>query len=381
MRFQIFLAAWGLVGLFVFGYVAYGSAADLGRKLLEDRRRRTLAALSVLLFEADDDAAAVHQAVGRLPNRVLIDVIQSLAIDLQGQAKERLLELTRVSGLQRSIIRRVSSRRWRLRVQGAQLQYLVVDPSFDRSILLKDRHALVRARSAESLSDAQGEQFLDLLLEMLGDPAIVVRLAAQQKILDIGTPAVPALQRHLRTNRQHLVEVLELAANLADPRLVKTLEEHAASRNASLRAMTATALGHGVGRLATPILLRLANDEDADVRTAALTSLGLVGDLGSVTEVGSHLSDGAWSVRRSSGVALDQMGSAGRMVLRQNLSNADPFARDMARQVLDSASQRGLPGPPPLVDPLSDDERELVGADGVSVRRSALPAYRPGGHA
>ena len=128
MRFQLFLAAWGLVGLFVFGYVAYGSAADLGRKLLESRRRRTLAALSVLLFEPDDDAAAVHQAVGRLPNRVLIDVIQSLAIDLQGQAKERLLELTRVSGLQRSIIRRVSSRRWRLRVQGAQLQYLVLTP-------------------------------------------------------------------------------------------------------------------------------------------------------------------------------------------------------------------------------------------------------------
>ncbi len=366
MRFQLFLAAWALFAVLVVGYLGYGSLADVGRFIIARRRRRTLSMLSVLLFESDREASAAYDAAGRVPRRVLLDVIQTLAVDLSGQANDRLRELTRVSGLQQFIVKRSRSRRWRMRIQAAQLQYLVVDPNFDRAALLADPHPLVRARAVESLDDTQGEEFLDLLLALLADSSVAVRLAAQQKILDVGTPAVPALQHHMRHCDQRLIEVLELAANLADPRLVETLDEHASAPDASMREMTAVALGNGVARLVAPILLRLMNDDSPAVRAAAVVSLGAVGDLASVTEIGRHLSDRSWAVRRACGVSLDRMGSAGRMVLRQHLSDPDPFARDMARQVLDSAAQRGLPGPSPLIDPLHEiDESELADSIGT----------------
>lgn len=357
MRFALFAAAWGLAGSLALLYIVCGSIADFAIRMLEARKRRILETLSVLLFESDHEAAEVHDVVRRLPKRTLLSVIQSLAVDLEGQAHERLQLLTRSSGLEKFIVRRSTSRRWRERVQAAQLQYLITDPNFDRSKLLKDKHTVVRARAVESLGTGQAEDFLVELLDLLGDESIAVRLAAEQKILDIGSPAVPALKQHLRTNRRHLIEVLELAANLADHRLIETLDEHAASPDREMRQLTARALGHGVVRQVSPILRRLLTDEDELVRAEALTSLGRLEDVTVVTAVGRCLSDGSWLVRRAAGVALDRMGSAGRLILRQHLQDNDPFARDMARQMLDAgAAQRGLPPPPPIKDPLAQIE-------------------------
>jgi hypothetical protein len=47
------------------------------------------------------------------------------------------------------------------------------------------------------------------------------------------------------------------------------------------------------------------------------------------------LRDRAWEVRRASGLALRRLGSPGQLLLRRALTDADPFAADMARQVLD----------------------------------------------
>ena len=49
------------------------------------------------------------------------------------------------------------------------------------------------------------------------------------------------------------------------------------------------------------------------------------------------MSDPAFRVRRQAGNSLDEMGPAGQLVLRQMLQATDPFARDMARQVLDGS--------------------------------------------
>ncbi len=352
MRFQLFLGAWGLTGALAVGYVVWGAVADLAAKVLDRRKKRVLETLSVLLFESEAEAEAVHDRVRKLPRRTLLAVIQSLAVDLTGEAYERLRRLAQASGIQRFVVRRSTSRRWRLRVQAAQLQYLVVDPNYDRGLLLKDRHPLVRARAIESLSPAEGEAHLKQILHLLGDPALAVRISAQQKLLDVGAAAIPDLIRHLRTNHTHVLEVLELAANLADPRLTDTLDEHASSADPAMRLLTARALGNGAASLVAPILERLVGDVEEDIRSVAIASLGKIGDPASATLIGPYLSDRAWSVRRASGLALDQLGSTGRLILRQHLESPDPFARDMARQILDAAAQRGLPAPPPLVDPL-----------------------------
>lgn len=362
-RFQIFLVAWALsLGLAVF-YIVWGSINDVAQTVVARRRRRVLDVLSVVLFESDDDAARVHEQAMQMPRRELLAVVQSLAVDLNGQARDRLQHLVRALGLERFIRRRARSRRWRLRVQAAQLQYLVDHPDFDRERLLSDKHHVVRARAAESLTAAQASEHVDLLVKLLRDDSVAVRLAVQQKLLEVGSRAVPVLLDELHGER-HVLEVLEVAANLADPRLVEALIGHTRSDDAEVRATAARALGSGSGPGAAAVLDELCTDDDSDVRVAAIEGLARMESQASVATIGRALGDRSWMVRRAAGLALDRLGAPGRLILRGHLHASDPFARDMARQVLDAiAAREGVSLIPPVEDPLIDMEALVRAAE------------------
>lgn len=355
LRFHIFLAAWSLTGALIVGYVGWGLISDVKRKVVERRRQRVLDVLSIVLFESDEDAARIHERARAMPRRALLNVIQSLAVDLNGQARSRLQQLVRALGLERFIRRRATSRRWRMRTQAAQLQYLVEHPDFDRRALLVDRHHIVRARAVESLTAQHGRQHIDLLIELLEDPSIAVRLAVQQKLLEVGTAAVPAMLDVLNgDNEDRIKVVLDVAANLADPRLVDSLTHHGGSDDPAVRATAARALGSGSGPGAARVLERLCADSDPNVRVAAIDGLARMEAQTSAGFVGQRLSDRSWQVRRAAGLALDGLGPPGRLILRARLADPDPYARDMARQILDAAAARsGLSLVPPLDNPLA----------------------------
>ncbi len=391
-RFHIFLAAWGLsLALAVF-YIVWGSVNDVAQRVIARRRRRVLEVLSVVLFESDDDAARVHEQAMQMPRRELLAVVQSLAVDLNGQARDRLQHLVRALGLERFIRRRAKSRRWRLRVQAAQLQYLVDHPDFDHRRLLADRHHVVRARAAESLTAAQAAEHVDLLVQLLRDDSVAVRLAVQQKLLDVGSRAVPVLLDELEGSG-HVLEVLEVAANLADPRLVEALVGHTRSDDPEVRATAARALGSGSGPGAASVLDELCTDDDPEVRVAAIDGLSRMESQASVATIGRALGDRSWLVRRAAGLALDRLGAPGRLILRGHLHASDPFARDMARQVLDAiAAREGVTLIPPVEDPMvdieamvraaeeaieADDAAEAVGSSAAEVGSSAPPDLRP----
>ncbi len=365
-RFHLFLGAWSLTAAFAFIYIVWGTGMDISRRVVARRQQRVLDVLSVVLFEPDEDAARIHLRAQAMPKRPLLNVIQSLAVDLNGQAQSRLQQLVRALGLERYIRRRARSRRWRMRTQAAQLQYLVDHPDFDRRALLKDKHHIVRARAVESLTPKQGGQHIDLLLGLLEDPSIAVRLAVQQKLLDVGSAAVPHLLDLLENDGAGVREALEVAANLPDPRLVDALDHHATVGDAETRETAARALGSGSGPGAADILTRLCSDDDAAVRVAAIEGLARMEAQMSVAAIGRRLSDEAWMVRRAAGLALDRLGAPGSLILRNRLGDADPYARDMARQILDAAAARdGIALVPPLEDALAGLVPVLTAADVV----------------
>jgi hypothetical protein len=363
MRLELFLISWGIVAGMVVFYLSWGIASDIASVYVARRRERVLDVLSVVLFESDDEAEAVHGQVMELPRRPLLVVLQSLALDLDGGAQARLQQLVRTAGIERFIRRRAGSSRWRMRVQAAQLHYLVTHPDFDRSALLADKRPIVRARAVETLTTAQISVHIDEVMTMLNDEFGAVRLAAQQTLLRAGPVAVPRLIGHLEGNPANVLRALEVAANLPDPRLVQVLDGHARSRDPIVRAMAAKALGNGSGSTAIDTLHGLLDDPEPNVRAMAIESLARLESVASVSLIGRALADRAFHVRRAAGLALDELGAAGRLVLRRHLDDPDRFGRDMARQVLDaSAAQSGLTTIPPLEDPLAGlDEDDIYG--------------------
>ncbi|MDA3038472.1 MAG: HEAT repeat domain-containing protein [Actinomycetota bacterium] len=355
MRLRLFIISWVLVGLMMLLYVLWGVAADLVTRIVDRRRQHVLRVLSIVLFESDDDAEKVHDQVIGLPKGTLLGVLQTLAVDLDGSARQRLRQLVRTTGLERFIIRRSRSRNWRMRVQAAQLQHLVLHPDFDRVRLLTDKHHLVRARTAESLTLEQTPDCIDELMTMLSDMSPAARFAAQQSLLKAGPICVPKLLLHLESSdNDDVLQALEVAANLADPRLISVLDTHARSTDSKIREMAAKALGNGAGDDAIQLLHRLVGDGDAAVRSRAIESLARMESVTSASLIGCHLSDQVFHVRRAAGLALEQLGPAGRLTLRRHLDDPDRYARDMARQVLDAAAARtGISVIAPLDNPLA----------------------------
>lgn len=376
-RFQLFLGAWSLSFALAAFYIVWGSFNDVAKRVVARRRRRVLEVLSVVLFESDEDAERIHERAMEMPRRELLAVVQSLAVDLNGQARDRLQHLVRALGLERFIRRRARSRRWRMRVQAAQLQYLVEHPDFDRRRLLTDKHHIVRARAAESLTAQQAAEHVDELVDLLRDDSVAVRLAVQQKLLEVGSAAVPVLLDELYGER-HVLEALEVAANLADPRLVEALVGHARSEDPVVRATAARALGSGSGPGAGEMLEVLCGDDDPEVRVAAIEGLARMESQASVAIIGRLLGDRSWQVRRAAGLALDRLGPPGSLILRSHLDDLDPFARDMARQVLDAAAARdGVTLIPPIEDPLRDIEALVRAAEEAGETLDDLDAQLP----
>ena len=373
MRLQLFAGSWALVAMMTVFYVLWGTVADVAARHIERRRQQVLSVLSIVLFESDEEAERVHEQVVRLPRGELLEVLQSLAVDLDGAARQRLRQLIRTTGLERFIRRRAHSRRWRMRVQAAQLQHLVMHPDFDRSKLLGDKHPFVRARAAESLTPEQTPDHLDQLMKMLSDDSPAVSFAVQRALLQAGAACVPRLLAHLSEPGADVLQALEVAANLADPRLLEVLDRHASAEDPQVREMAAKALGNGAGTEAASVLHRLVQDDDPAVRTRAIESLARMESLSSVTVVGRCLADSSFQVRRAAGLALEQLGAPGRLTLRRHLSDSDRFARDMARQVLDAnAARTGISVIPPLDSPLAG----LDEVDSYAGIRAAWPIAR-----
>ncbi len=376
MRIQLFTAAWLVVGTLTVVYLVAGLVSDIATGLIERRRQRVLAVLAVLLFESDAEAKTVHQRAGRLPNRALLAVIQTLAFDLEGLATQRLRTLVRTRGLDRHIRRRAKSWRWRRRIQAAQLHYLVDDSDIDRSVFLNDRHPLVRARAIESLTPNQATPLVPELLGLLVGADTGLSWVVKQALLGVGETVVPDLIAFLNESPSGLVSgdvvssdavpgdalpgrvlsALEVAAHMSDPRLTLALHRHCQDSDPAIRRMAVRALTSGRGAGVEELLIEALDDPDARVRVVALEGLERLGMTRSVGAIGRCLGDRSWIVRRAAGGALVGLGAPGRLLLRSYLIDSDPFARDMARRSLETgAVKTGVVSVPSFQHRRSDD--------------------------
>ncbi len=346
--FEVFVIAWVGVALLAVGYLASGPFGHFGRRR-RARFDRVLDDLAVLLFEHDDEASLAAARIAHAPPKLLIEAVQSLALQLSGQPVDRMRRLFRSSGLERRVMRLAIDRRWRRRVQAAQLHYLVRHPEFDRRALLHDPHPLVRLRACESLTTDQTADHLADLMMRLDDVEHPVRESAQRVLLAAGPVAVPAVAEALSAGGERGRSALVVAAHLSDTTLLPMLSEYVDHEDPFVRGLVATAFGSSPPADAVGPLRLLLVDRDASVREAALGALARLGAHDVVPDVMARLADPEWAVRRAAAQVLTELGPAGMLALRLQLRHEDRYARDMARQTLDAAAAHGaagiVPGP------------------------------------
>ncbi len=328
-----------LVGVVAAGYLTAGVVNDMLRHRREARRDRIETDLATVMFQSEVQAAEAAGRLADMPHGAVFDLVQRLATDLGGDADERLRQLVSTAGLTRDIRRRLNSRSWRRRAQGAALASLLPPGDPGRWLLLSDKRALVRARAAESLEQDDASELAPTLTSMLHDESEAVRFAAQQALLKGDTRVVDAVRAYL--GQPHSVGTayaLEIAANFPDPRLTQAIAKHTKATDPRERAIATRGLGPWL--FEPEIFRELLNDEAPLVRATAATTVGSRGAEIMAADVGRLLRDPSWEVRRAAGLALTKMGPAGTMTLRVYANDNDAYAADMAQQVLATAEAR-----------------------------------------
>lgn len=313
---------------------------------------RTQATIGTVVLGGTALPLTEYEWLCALPVRLQIRLFTHLAPSLSGAKKQQLTELARALGLLARAATRCRSQWWWRRLQGARLFTLLGGGEHVVPVLFSDRVALVRAQAAEWAVEHPTPTVIKALLLLLGDAESLCRFAAQDALLRLGPlvaePLVDLLGFHHRVG--HLwplrmtagVETaLEVAVGLADARFFSPALTLCHSATAGVRALAATLLGALGGREGVEVLTALLDDDVPEVRTTAARALGKLRYWPAAAALATLLRDPAWDVRREVGLALRSLGPPGLLFLCRSLQDADRFAADMARHMLDLPDMAG----------------------------------------
>jgi hypothetical protein len=296
------------------------------------RAARTIAAAAA--GRAPEQAAVAE--LGRLPRAAQIHAFGQLGDNLVGTQKRELCRIADQAGLIGKAETWCTARRWGQRLRGARLLTLLGGGDDVVPRLLDDPRAEVRAQAAQWAGEHPEAASIDRLLTMLGDPETLCRFTVKDALMRVGRPAIEPLLRHLtEADGNPAAEALELAAGIADPRFLRSGLALCRAPHVQTRSRAATLTGAIGGSQAITALSELLCDDAPEVRSSSAKALGMLRHWPAAGALAKCLRDPAWNVRLAAAVALRGLGAAGVLVLRKAMNDSDPFARDMACQVLE----------------------------------------------
>lgn len=242
---------------------------------------------------------------------------------------------------------------------------------------LKHRLATVRAQAAQEIGAFRLTEYLENVVPLLTDPIpYVTHLAAQALTrsgdLRYAQPVLGWVLREERYQRDRLLRVLEgfgpeflpwleehldppevapepwiLFALLAgshrhrpsEPRLLELI----GTPQVDIQASALKALAALADPLTYPKVEPLARHEAWPIRAQAAKALGLIGGPEAIPSLIELTSDPVYEVRRNAAQGLADLGHAGTSALTWLAEDptADRFARDIARERLEWADERG----------------------------------------
>lgn len=202
---------------------------------------------------------------------------------------------------------------------------------------LEDRAPGVRRRAIVALCDLRAIQALDRIVSVMDATGGWSDLLAVMAISRMGPAAGPRVGTLLAAAKspatlKGLLQVTGQLGCAADPDLVRRLAGHA---EPEVRVEAMRTLGHiAPDTESVEVCLAAMDDPAWPTRALAARSLGRLGDPRAITRLERAMGDTAYWVRHHAGQALAQLGEPGQQALRRLLTNANPFVRDMATEML-----------------------------------------------
>ena len=320
---------------FLYAHAFWIERSTTSGEFLLGRARRVLAGT----LSAPAGVGAAHEglkALRPLPHRLQVQLLTELARSLSGDQKRVVREMAILTGVVARAEKRLESRLWWRRLHAARLLTVLGAGEGSMPRLMSDRHPAVRAQAGEWTADHPGPELIRSLLALLTDPEKICGFTAENSLLRMGAVAVPALAEYLSSHSGTEAQAaLVVAAGIAEPRFLGPALRLCRDPAPETRALAAALLGQLGGAEAVAILAELLGDSDPSARAAAAHALGKLNHWPAAPALARALRDRVWEVRREAGLALRSLGSPGILLLRRSLADGDPFASDMARQVLD----------------------------------------------
>lgn len=333
----VLVAETSVLVLFFAALVGHGAWRSWNRRWTDARliRGRALVA-DALDGVREDDAVRWLEAQ---PMGLRLELCVEFASAVSGQARDRLQALALQVGLISRAEAFCRSRRWTRRLRGARTLTMLHDigqSSDTLYLLLHDSHSAVRAQAIEWAAARATPDLVTILVERLADPSPLSRYISQDALRHAGMAAVEPVIRYLQTHRgAGLLAALAAAKGLALPALLPTVLALMSDPSAAVRARATAILGVLGGEEGVQALLHRLTDPEPEVRASAAHAVGELGHWPAAPVLADLLRDRAFPVRREAALALRRLGAPGMLLLRRALTDANGFASDMARQVLD----------------------------------------------
>jgi HEAT repeat protein len=246
---------------------------------------------------------------------------------------------------------------------------------------MKDPEVRMRhgAVATAALMGADGVALAPALVDRLSDPQPEVKQAAQDALVQLGVPTIPALRGALTNPAVNADAALVLArfGELGAPALVESLSAEAVGQ----RLAAATALGEmGAPAAASSMAIAKAlRDPEPKVRAAAAKALGRIGGGagGAVAGLVEVLKDRDDAVRANAAQALGGIGpvaAPANTALVGVLNDPVPAVRAAAASALGQTDRDGKLSTVPLAKALEDAAPEVQRAAAESLRQIGRPA-------
>ena len=204
-----------------------------------------------------------------------------------------------------------------------------------RSRLLDDPHPAVQSVATSSLVPMTEPAVVGQLLDGLPERPMLVRLQQIRLLRDVLPLATPALLKRLTpdSSPRRLKSWITLAEALGTVDLLAGVAALHSHPDPLIRLSVARALKRHRHPDAEEVLLIALHDHDWRVRAVAARSLGTLGNPSAVPRLAAGLRDVRWWVRFRCGLALAQLGPAGREALDEAARDTDRYAGEMATMI------------------------------------------------
>ncbi|MGB5674364.1 MAG: HEAT repeat domain-containing protein [Gemmatimonadota bacterium] len=322
-----------LLVLLVSRRLVLGVRSHRARQYGELARR---AAARWLAGEVDD--AHLRSRLEPLSFSQLSCFLQKHSAQVGGADWERLAEVARSTSWYDRVRGRAGSRLWWRRLLAARaLRVVATEEDLSRiEALLRDDVGAVRRAAVSCLRRVRSPGLAEAALDMAAREPRILRDQILETLVRSRGEIVDALISRLGDeDQEQLRTALRLAELLGTPILLPHVLAHASAPDFEVRIAAARALASYPHAATSEALSVLLDDPTWQVRAQAAAALGEIGAREALERLDHALTDSSWWVRLRAALALRRLGREGVAVLEARGPEADRYAYEMARYVLE----------------------------------------------